>query len=118
MMNLPIIKYLIKKGGNINDTYLNATLLDIVLSNNHYEIDLDILLSNIEYFLELGIKNNIKEIYNNIDILKILVNHDVINNFIIDKNINNLLKERYNVICNNFYFKENNLNNIIINYIT
>lgn len=107
-----IMKYLIHKGVDINIiSDYGKTILDLALYDNEYDI--------IELLLKYGTKmycnaknNKIKEI-DNMKIIRLLINSDSINNYKINKNIDNLLKERYNDITKYMNFKEIHICNII-----
>lgn len=125
--NHDIVKYLILKGIDLNNINSeNCTILDYYLLRNNFKI-IELLLQrnaknhNTKEFQEVGTILSLCKEYLCIEydykLVKLLVRYDYMHNFTYPKDnyiLNDLLKERYNMIYNNFNFKEINLNNIIM----
>ena len=109
-------KYLLKKGININIINENSnTITDLAIYYKNYPI-LKLLL---KYSIKMYFKaknNNIKEI-NDIIVIKLLIRYDRINDFIVNRNIEELKNKRCYIITKYMSFKEIHLKKLIMNYI-
>lgn len=109
-----ILKYILKKNSEYAKN--NNRLLDKAIRNNHLNI--------IELLLQYNAKNH-KCIYmDKISVIKLLIRYDtfhnykIMHNYIKIENVDKLILQRNNEICNNMSFKEIQLNKIIMQYIT